>query len=67
MNSNLFLKPSINADTLVETLQATPAQPAVELVRFKITATLDKAATAKPPAPAATPAPGGGGGGAAAR
>ena len=66
-NSNLFLKPSINADTLVETLQATPAQPAVELVRFKITATLDKAATAKPPAPAATPAPGGGGGGAAAR
>jgi Tfp pilus assembly protein PilN len=66
-NSDLLLKSTIDAETLAETLQGTPTQPAVELVKFKVTASLNKAAAAKPGAPAGAPAAGGGGGGAAAR
>jgi Tfp pilus assembly protein PilN len=67
-NSNLLVKP-IDMDTEVESVQSTPGQPAVELYKFTVRATLNKAEAIKASttAPAKAPVAGGGGGGAAAR
>ena len=66
-NSTLLVKP-LDGDTEVETLQGAQGQPAVEIYKFKVTATLNKAEAIKASAaPVTAPAAGGGGGGAAAR
>lgn len=68
-NSILLVKP-IDMDTEVETLQGgAQGQPGVELYKFTVRATLNKAEALKASAttPASVPAAGGGGGGAAAR
>jgi len=60
----------IDMDTEVETLQGGGAsQPGIELYKFTVRATLNKAEALKASAtaPASVPAAGGGGGGAAAR
>jgi type IV pilus assembly protein PilN len=67
-NSVLLVKP-IDMDTEVETLQGAQGQSGVELYKFTVRATLNKAEALKASAaaPASAPAGGGGGGGAAAR
>jgi type IV pilus assembly protein PilN len=68
--SPILTKPLDLADTQVETLQAMQGQPGIELYKFTVKASIDRAAAAKvePAKPDAAPAaPGGGGGGAAAR
>ena len=67
-NSSLLMKP-IDMDTEVEALQGPQGQPGVELYKFTVRATLNKADALKASAatPASVPAAGGGGGGSAAR
>jgi type IV pilus assembly protein PilN len=66
-NSGLLQKP-IDLDTQVEALQNGQGQPALEIYKFTVRASVDRAAATKGGARTATaPAPGGGGGGAAAR
>ena len=67
-SSNLLVKP-IDMDTEVETVQGVQGQPGLELYKFTVRATLNKAEALKAStaAPASVPAAGGGGGGAAAR
>jgi type IV pilus assembly protein PilN len=68
LKSSTLIAGDPDFETGVETLPAAQGQPGVELYRFKVTATLNKADAIKAPtaAPTAPPA-GGGGGGAAAR
>ena len=66
-NSNVLTKP-IELDTQVEVLQASQAQPGIELYKFTVRAKVDPAAAAKSGTkPVSAPAAGGGGGGAAVR
>jgi len=67
-NSTLLVKP-IDMDTEVESVTGTQGQPGLELYKFTVRATLNKAEAIKASttAPASVPAVGGGGGGAAAR
>ena len=67
-SSNLLVKP-IDMDTEVEAVQGVQGQPGLELYKFTVRATLNKADALKAStaAPASVPAAGGGGGGAAAR
>ena len=67
--SPILAKPLDLADTQVETLQAAQGQPGVELYKFTVKASIDRAAAMKAETtkPVAAPAAGGGGGGAAAR
>ena len=68
-NSSLFVTPIDLDKSEVETLQGVQGQPGVELYKFTVRATLNRAAALKASAtaPASVPAAGGGGGGAAAR
>ena len=65
---NSSLLTDLDMQTEIETLQTVQGQPSVELYKFTVRATLNKADAVKPPtsAPANAPA-GGGGGGSAAR
>ena len=67
--SPILTKPLDLADTQVETLQPVQGQPGVELYKFTVKASIDRAAAAKVDTtkPVAVPAAGGGGGGAAVR
>ena len=66
-SSNVLTKP-IELDTQVEVLQASQAQPGVELYKFTVRAKVDTAAAAKTGTkPVSAPVAGGGGGGAALR
>ena len=67
-NSDLLVKP-LDMRNEVETLAATQAQPGVELYKFTVRASVNKAAAPSKGGaqPASAPAAGGGGGGAAAR
>src|SRR5262245_29259956 len=67
-NSTLLVKP-IDMDTEVESVAGAQGQPGLELYKFTVRATLNKAEALKASttAPASVPAAGGGGGGAAAR
>ena len=68
-NSSLFVTPIDLDKSEVETVQGVQGQPGVELYKFTVRATLNRAAAlqASTTAPASVPAAGGGGGGAAAR
>ena len=68
-NSSLFVTPIDLDKSEVETVQGVQGQPGVELYKFTVRATLNRAAALKASAtaPASVPAAGGGGGGAAAR
>ena len=57
----------LDMDTEVETLQPVQGQPSVELYKFRVRASLNKAAAGAKPAAPSGAAAGGGGGGAAAR
>ena len=67
-NSTLLVKP-IDMDTEVESVPGAQGQPGLELYKFTVRATLNKAEAIKASttAPASVPAAGGGGGGAAVR
>jgi len=67
-SSTLLVKP-IDMDTEVESVPGAQGQPGLELYKFTVRATLNKAEAIKASttAPASVPAVGGGGGGAAAR
>jgi hypothetical protein len=65
-NSGLLAKP-ILFENQVEQLQAAQGQPGVEVIKFKVTANVEKAAATSGTKPVSAPVAGGGGGGAAAR